>query len=263
MLRFAVLLSLPFLGCIPNETLITPPLVTACTGPVPSALRAATYNIKSGSQTSLQEVGDVLAGIAPDIVALEELNYDPKQSNADADQPRVLSDRLGQHYVFAAALSRGGSHLYGIALSSRFPFKSVSRIDLRALGAAEPRVAIDATLCVGSKEVRVIATHADVWQPMPGIATVASHLDAQVSSPTLVLGDLNVKATDTAASELLTSHGLTDLIAKYAEGPTFWSDNKRIDYIFADAWLTAHSTGAAIGNIKASDHFPVWADFAL
>jgi endonuclease/exonuclease/phosphatase family metal-dependent hydrolase len=258
--RLLLLMPLAF-ACIPNETMISPAVVDACTGTTPSSMRVASYNIKSASQTSIATVGDTLVEIAPDIVALQEVNYDP-HGPSDADQPKTLAARLGYPYVFAAALSRGGSHLYGIVLASKFPMKRVDRIDLVTVGAAEPRVAIDATLCVGSKEVRVIATHADVWKPAPNIQTLATHLDPQVTSPTIVLGDMNVPAPDPSVDPIV-SHGMVDLIGKLAPGPTFWSDPKRIDYLFVDHSLEAQAKDAAIGTTKASDHYPIWADFTL
>jgi endonuclease/exonuclease/phosphatase family metal-dependent hydrolase len=151
---------------------------------------------------------------------------------------------------------------YGIALLSRLPVKSVKRIDLRAAWSAEPRVAIDAVVCAGSLPMRVISTHADVWTPAPNISVIADQLAAHVSTPTIVMGDLNVRP-DAAATHALVSHGLVDLIGKLSEGPTFWSDDKRLDYLFVDDLLRSYAVAAGIGTSKASDHYPIWADFDL
>lgn len=259
MTRIAVLLLPLAIACIPNDTLVLPDgMVTECSGEVPATLRVMSYNVKSGAQTSLEEVGDVIVAQHPDLLALQEVNVDLEHQ----DQVQLLAARLGFPYVYAAALSRGLSHTYGNALISRYPLKRVERIDLRASGAAEPRVAIDVTLCAGATEVRVLATHADVWKPSPNIDTLCGHLAAKVESPTILLGDLNVRPTD-AEPGTIAAHGLVDLIGKLAEGATFWSDGKRLDYLYVDPSLEAKATGASIGSSKASDHHPIWADFAL
>jgi endonuclease/exonuclease/phosphatase family metal-dependent hydrolase len=253
-------LLLPFaFACIPNETMVVAEsMVPQCSGEVPKTMRVASYNVKSGAQSSLAEVGDVLVQIHPDVVALQEINVDPEHE----DQAKILAGRLGFPYVYAAALSRGLSHTYGIALISRFPLKKVDRIDLRAVGAAEPRVAIDAQMCVGNTELRVLATHADVWAPAPNIDTLCQHLAPTVTQKTLLLGDLNVMPTERSPKEI-EAHGLTDVIGKLSEGPTFWSADKRIDYVFVDSSLMPKVIDAAIGTSKASDHYPVWVDIAM
>ena len=134
------------------------------------------------------------------------------------DQVKTLAARLGYPYVYASALSRGMSHTYGIALISRFPLSRVERINLWTAGAAEPRVTIDATVCVGAMPVRVLATHADVWQPSPNLEEVRKHLASTVTEKTIVLGDFNVEPGDGPA-ERFTRNGLVDLIGKQAEGP--------------------------------------------
>jgi endonuclease/exonuclease/phosphatase family metal-dependent hydrolase len=259
LLRYLFVVALSFLwGCMPNDTLVVPQLVAKCEGPTPAVMRIGSYNVKSGKETSLEKVGDTIEEMSPDILALQEIDVGNPRTGR-VDQARALSDRLGTQFIYAAALSHGEG-TYGIALLSRYPIMSVKRINLRARWAAEPRVAIDATVCVGSMPMRIITTHADVWAPMPNITELAAQLPTPVNGPTLVLGDFNVKP-DEPEPRLIEMHGLTDLIGKFSEGPTFWADNKRIDYLFADASLTAHAIGAQIGTSKASDHHPVWADF--
>ncbi len=228
---------------------------------MPRSLRVASYNVKSGSETSLTRVREVIAGISADVVALQEVNVDVK-SVGEADQVATLGHPLGYQSLYAATLSRGGIGTYGIGVLTRLPVKSVRRIELTAPGAAEPRVAIDTTLCAGKLPIRVIATHADVWQPAPNIETLARELDGPVSAPTILLGDLNVKPNNPAIQSIAT-HGLVDLIGKLSEGPTFWPRPKRLDYVFVDGSLARSVVGAGIGTSRASDHYPVWVDFAF
>ena len=256
--RIAPLLLAVCLSCIPDKTLILPAMVEKCEGEVRQSLRVASYNVKSGSETSLTQVREVIGAISADVVALQEVNVSAKK-----DQVTTLGQPLGYQSIYAATLRRGGVGTYGIGLLTRLPVKSVRRIELAyASGAAEPRVAIDAIVCVGEMPVRIIATHADVWQPAPDIKKLAGELDDRSSTPTILMGDLNVKPTDPAI-ESITTHGLIDLISRFSEGPTFWSRPKRLDYVFVDSSLAEKAVGTSIGTSRASDHHPVWADFTL
>lgn len=171
-----LLLAAVFLSCIPDKTLIVPPMVERCEGEVPRSLRVASYNVKSGVESSLSRVREVIAGLSANVVALQEVNVDVKRTG-EADQVATLGQPLGYQSIYAATLSRMGLGTYGIGLLTRLPVKSVRRIELSASGAAEPRVAIDATLCAGALPIRVIATHADVWQPVPNLETLATELE--------------------------------------------------------------------------------------
>jgi len=258
--RIAPLLFAVCLSCIPDKTLILPTMVERCEGEVPPSLRVASYNVESGSETSLARVREVIGGISADVVALQEVNVDLKKGG-EADQVTTLAQPLGYQSIYAATLSRGGIGTYGIALLSRLPVMSVRRIELPdAIGSAEPRVAIDAIVCVGKMPIRIIATHADVWQPTRNLELLAGELEG--STPTILLGDLNVKPNDPEL-ERIKAHGLIDLIGKFSEGPTFWARPKRLDYVFVDSSLAQWAVGASIGSSRASDHHPVWADFAL
>jgi endonuclease/exonuclease/phosphatase family metal-dependent hydrolase len=246
-------------ACIPNDTFQAPPPAKQCTGSMPGTMRVASYNVASGQKSSMDEIANIIGEISPDIIALQEVNVGAAGGDG-RDQPALVADKLGYQKIYAATVTRGGIGTYGIALLSRYPILSSSRIDLSGVGWAEPRVVIDATICVGDKPVRVLATHTDVWQPQPGIDQLSAHLDPHVKSPTLLMGDLNEQPTEAGLVEL-EAHGLHDDVGRFAEGPTYWSDNKRIDYVMSDDSLNALATGAGIGTEKASDHLPVWVDF--
>ena len=52
-------------------------------------MRIASYNVKSGKETSLQAVGDTIEEMSPDVLALQELDVD-NPATGRVDQPRVL-----------------------------------------------------------------------------------------------------------------------------------------------------------------------------
>ena len=95
-------------------------------------LTLMSYNIKVGSWTAggLEAVAAVIAGVNPDIVALQEVDRGMARTG-HVDQAAWLSERLGYHAVFAPA--SGGAAFgveygeYGIAMLSRRPIMEHDR----------------------------------------------------------------------------------------------------------------------------------------
>lgn len=256
-LTFAALLF----GCTPNYTLIAPSLTACDPSAAPAgSLRVASYNLKSGLETSLDQVAAAIEQLSPDIIALQEVDRFVDRSGR-VDQAKVLADRLGYQEIYAAAIDRGGGS-YGIALLSRLPVASVERVNLRAAGSYEPRVAIDAQVCVGPQVLRVVATHADVLAATANLAALAEKLAPGVGQGVILLGDLNEKPTGSGPKRLRGA-GFLDVIGAKAEGVSFWPNQTRIDYLFVDSPLSDHAVAAGIEQNKASDHYPVYVDFDL
>lgn len=255
-----LLLSALLTACSePSETLDVPEL-TSCEGtPTPTRpLRVATYNIKSGLWSSLEEVGDVLEELDADVIALQEVDRLAERTGG-VDQAKELAERLEMQHAFAAARTEGSGD-YGVALLSRLPFREVRRIGLESGNLTfEPRVALDATLCLGERELRAVSVHADVypWAAADHARSLVQKLeetarDEQVLR--LVAGDLN--ATPDAAGPLaLVAAGLVDIIAALGEAATFL--DQRIDYVLADRPLADGLLDVDVIDSDASDHRPV------
>lgn len=253
-------------GCSqPSDTLVGPdggPCEGAAT--VEGPLRIATYNIKSGLYSSLDEVGDVLEEIDADVVALQEVDRLTERTDLQ-DQAKELGDRLGMEHAFAAARTEGTGD-YGVALLSRLPFREVRRLPLESKNMVlEPRVALDATLCFGEQEIRAVSVHADVypWAAADHARSLGEQLEATASDDTglrVVAGDLN--ATPDADGPLaLIAKGLVDVIAPFGELPTFL--DQRIDYLLTDRPLADGTIDVKVLDSNASDHRPVVAEMEL
>ncbi len=249
----------PLAACTPNYTFVTPAFSSCPAGAVgPSRLRVASYNLKSGLETNLDQVADAIGEISPDVIGLQEVDHFVHRTG-NVDQAKVLADRFGYQEIFAGAIDRGGG-AYGIALLTRLPIESASRIDLQATGTYEPRVAIDARVCVGPQALRVVTTHADVIAATANVATLASRIAGGVGRGLIFMGDLNEGPTGGGPKSMVRT-GMVDVIGLKAEGITFWPNKSRIDYLFVDPPLREHVVSAAIDQNKASDHYPVYADF--
>jgi endonuclease/exonuclease/phosphatase family metal-dependent hydrolase len=226
------------------------------------ALRLATYNIKAGKHSSLEQVLATLKALDADVISLQEV--EGGLGDAD-DQAAWLAEQLGMEVAFASA-RRARNHHFGVAILSRVPILETKRVPLPARFSLEPRVALDARLCVGAgAPLRVIAVHSDVfgWSAKANAATLAELARSSVGEGVVVAGDLNAVPT-TAAVAALKGAGLLDIIGEHAEGPTFPGIfERRIDYLFVDGPLASGVRKVRIDESRASDHLPVVADFDL
>jgi len=227
----------------------------------PRRLRVASYNIKSATMQSLEEIAHVLATLDADVVALQEVDRHLPRSGG-RDEAQWLAQALGYNHAFAGALKRDGG-AYGVALLSRLPIAAAERLALLSPASTEPRVALHVTLCAGARPFHVVASHTDVlpWSALENINTLADHLRPLVGKGLLLLADLN-SLPGWPGPRVLTGLGLADLIGLHAEGTTFVGDplGRRLDYIFSDAPFTRRFSSAGIHPHTASDHLPVFAD---
>ncbi|MHB8872055.1 MAG: endonuclease/exonuclease/phosphatase family protein [Myxococcaceae bacterium] len=223
----------------------------------PARLRVASYNLKSGMHTSLDEVAQVIAELSPDVIALQEVDRFVQRSGG-VDQAQVIAEKLGYQEIYAAAMDRGTGS-YGIALLTKLPVESVARVDLQATGTYEPRVAIDARMCVGPQTLRVVTTHADVLAAAANVLTVAARIAPAVGRGMIFMGDFN-EGPGGVGPRKLRGQGMLDLIGQRAEGITFWPNKSRLDYLFVDSPLSERVLDVAITQNKASDHYPVYVD---
>ncbi len=219
------------------------------------------FNIKSGLESSLDDVGTQLESMHADLIGLQEVDVGVDRTQR-ADQAAVLAERLGMRHVFVGAIRRGGGD-YGIALLSRLPLTRVERIDLSAANTYEHRVAIDASVCANGQEIRVITVHADNmgWSAAGDVHSLVAQLGA-LRGPLVLMGDLNATPTDEGPQTLI-SLGLVDEIRRFNEGRTFLGSNRRIDYIFATPSLDQHVVESGRVETTVSDHIPVFADFTV
>src|SRR5205809_7438036 len=95
-------------------------------------MRLATYNIRAGrgidDRRSIQRVIDVLRGINPDVVCLQEVEK-RLPPHVLEDQPAILSRALGMSVRFQAnwRLAPGA---FGNAILSRFPIVTYAEYTL-------------------------------------------------------------------------------------------------------------------------------------
>lgn len=226
-----------------------------------NTLRIMSYNIRNGmgidDKTDYQRTADVINRIAPDVVAVQEVDSMTGRSNR-TDVLRVLAEKTRLHPVFAPAIPYDGGK-YGIGILSKE--KPVSTRFLPLPGREEAR----ALLIVEFADYIFCCTHLSLT-PEDGIASVPVIRQVAEASdkPLFIAGDWNA----TPGSTLLTEMEKDFRILSDPKQPTFPADqpDSCLDYIAGyiskGIPFTRLST-SVVSEPVASDHRPIVADVRL
>jgi endonuclease/exonuclease/phosphatase family metal-dependent hydrolase len=234
----------PLAAC-PGRTKATAPRV-----------RIASWNIKAARAAPLDALAAEMRAMDADVIALQEVDVRTRRSG-DVDQPGTLAARLGFHHVFAASI-RWNEGDYGLALVSKWPLVHVERRRVGVTDPGEPRIVLDATVCVAGRPLRILNHHADdlAATRARSFADVQQIAAAAIGHGLLLVGDLN-EGADGPGIRMLRASGLVDL---GAEGGVSTSDAGRVDYVFADPQLARHASAARVWRTSNSDHHAVLTD---
>lgn len=218
------------------------------------------------------QLASAIREMAPDVVALEELN----QRQADA-LARALEDTWPHRFTF-------GDSYEGRGVFSRYPLRGETVLEI-ASGRPDALVEVD----VEGEELRLLVGHPRPPKLRGRTLDIPFALQRQLlrladlaleASPAVLLGDFNVRP-DTSIYARLRERGLLDAFAESGEGPerTFpvrlergpmMAGRKmrvktpplfRLDYI----WHTPdiRSLATWVGGDTGSDHLPVLSRLAV
>lgn len=228
-------------------------------------LTIATWNIHKGvgsdRRRDLIRTADVIAEIAPDIIALQEVDrrFGSRAGLFDLDH---LHDRTGLRPI--RVHTHGPSHGWhgNLVLIREGHVTATETIRLPGL---EPRGALIAELTIRRRRLRVIAAHFGLLRRSR--QAQARHLldllSGRDACPTLLMGDLNEwRGGPGSPLEILAEHfvpapAVPSFPARY---PLLALDRMMIAPRGRIADLQAHDTPLAR---KASDHLPLRARLAL
>jgi endonuclease/exonuclease/phosphatase (EEP) superfamily protein YafD len=189
----------------------------------------------------------------PDFVVLEEVNAKWIDSLA----------RVGELLPYSRVEPRDDN--FGIALFSKFPLVNSETI---TTGAGIPTLI--ASIQLPNAEFRLIATH-----PLPPIGRVYSHQRnqqlsrladyCQLSTPVILMGDLNTTPWNTHFQRLVKKSGLLDSSVGRGLQPSWPSQNALtripIDHFLHSDQVKVHRR--SIGPYVGSDHFPLVVEFEI
>lgn len=224
-----------------------------------------TFNIKTGSLSSLETIADIIVRSAADVVAVQEVDKGTNRSHG-VDQPARLALLTNMQASFAPGLHDYDGGQYGLVVLVTKALEVVASRghDLDQVEAGETRAALEVHIAARSgsnRELTFINTHLD-HRSSRNRAAQAAHLNrigtaAGARRPVLLAGDLN--ATD---------GGETMGILR-----EFWTPAQ--EQVFGIDWVLHHGQGWQARSARelmqqdhpqardASDHVPVIVDYEL
>jgi endonuclease/exonuclease/phosphatase family metal-dependent hydrolase len=219
-------------------------------------IRIATWNIRAAQSAPVNLLAAELKAMQVDVVALQEVDVRTRRGNF-VDEPGELAAALGFHYAFAASIKWDEGH-YGLAVLSRWPLSQVKRHRVDSTSEAEPRIVLEATVCVSGRELRLFDHHADrrTASRALGFASLRQIVKDDFGHGVLILGDLN-EYPDAPGVRSLIDEGFVDLGASDAVDTV---STGRVDYVLADPLLAHLVSPARVWPTDKSDHHAVLAD---
>jgi endonuclease/exonuclease/phosphatase family metal-dependent hydrolase len=241
---------------------------------VPSELKIVSYNIRWRGGDDLRQLIKLLKDDpeigGAQVIGLQEVDRN-KRRTGNVNTAREIAEALGMRYAWAAPPDTDGDdeEETGVALLSVFPMTDVGRIVLTHEGPERRRrVAVGATLQVGTNTLRVYSVHAETRMPVEKKvehwrAVLDDLRDFPKVGAAIILGDFNtIKQKDVnAARRLFAGEGFTTPIP---DERTTWKTfivELKLDWLWLRG-LEARSSGID-KDIDLSDHWPLWVKVKL
>jgi endonuclease/exonuclease/phosphatase family metal-dependent hydrolase len=231
-----------------------------------STIKVASYNIHKGIGTDRKRnparILKVLAELDADIVCLQEA--DLRFGTRASVLPRFLIEGHSDYIPVPLDVQHDSMGWHGNAILVRRGI-TVERHDILHIPCLEPRGVVTATLGIGGVSVSVFGMHLDLsglWRARQARAIAALGDAARRHRPTVLMGDLNEWRANAGAFREFGKH-----FALLDPGPSFPSRRPlgRLDRIMHCDRLVAKDCGVYRSALAAtaSDHLPVWAEFAV
>ena len=202
--------------------------------------------------------------IARELARLLGMNY----ASAMNHLPRGEEAQARQWYLdFEEHIAPDDAGDTGLAFLSRWPLAHTERLDLPWTDCAwRPRLALAATVAIGSRRLHLFNSHIDPHASIEGqLEQHRAVLERanQVKGATILLGDFNTlsKRSCVAMRRLLESNGFT---TPFPTGTATWRAGLirlHTDWIFTRG-IEITRCGVA-RRLGVSDHWPVWAEVNL
>jgi endonuclease/exonuclease/phosphatase family metal-dependent hydrolase len=220
-----------------------------------------TYNIRKGQ--AIQKAGEAFQRAERlrevDVILLQEM----EETGVER-----LARWLRANYVYYPAFTRRNGRNAGNAILTCWPLVDARKVILprRHPVTGQLRIAVRATVDIGESSITVYCVHTETY------STLASHRSAQVAaivddigpgdSPVIVAGDFN-SVSRRSVRRIEEQFAAVGLVRASADaGPTITKLRFRssVDHVFARA-LDPIASGT-VGDADASDHVPLWVQFA-
>lgn len=229
-------------------------------------LKVMTYNLRFGELASMEEIAEFISSENPDLVALQECDWDTARERAPKQNGvkfiNELAYRTGMFGIYGKSIDYKGGY-YGVAILSRYPVTRMERIPLPNPDHREQRIMLVTEVEMPEgRSVKFICTHLEVSSSDARIQQVDfinGRLDGD--GPVLLAGDMNSTPDSPEMRQLMSRwKNLTN------DGLTYSSSHPqiKIDYIvgYPSEDIELISTEVRTG-VMLSDHFPVVSEIAI
>jgi endonuclease/exonuclease/phosphatase family metal-dependent hydrolase len=240
--------------------------------------RILTYNVHrcigTDGRLDVGRVSDVIAGLRPDIVALQELDV-RRARTGGVDQAHEIAQRLDMAFHFNAAMHIEEEQ-YGDAILTRYPERLIKAGPLPGLHERlrlEPRGALWVALEVEGRSLQILNAHLGLVPREqrlqaaalagPDWVGAANHGD-----PLIVLGDFTATAPSVVYRTMTARLADARRRARWKRASTTFPSAfplLRIDHLFVNAAVSVERVEAPYSSATrvASDHLPLVMDFSL
>lgn len=181
-----------------------------------------------------------------DIVSLHEV-----RGGYGTNQAQELGELLGMSAVFAPTEWRWGRNDFGNGLLTNVELSQMHQIPLAMSGHAY-RNALLTSFRLEDKTVQLLIAHVDLTEDRDQQLSAVTNLFLSLKKPALLLGDLNVKATDPRMRSLMATPGIRSALAA--------TPGRGRDWVIMKGFRTV---SAAVVDSEASDHAFVQTELQL
>jgi len=226
-----------------------------------NTIRIMSYNIRNGkgmdNVTDYQRIADVITGLSPDVVALQELDSVTNRSNR-TDVLTRLASLTAMYPVYGASISFDGGK-YGIGVLSKEKPLSWKRIPLP--GREEAR----SLLMVEYRDYLFCCTHFSLnGEDRLTSVDVINQVVKDVNKPVILAGDLNAVPGTPVLEAFKQKWAILSDTTRF----TFPADkpDRTIDYILGytpKGYTYSVWQRRVVNEPVASDHLPLFADVRL
>ncbi len=226
-----------------------------------NTIRVMSYNVRNAlgldNKADYQRIADVITGVAPDVVALQELDSVTNRSNR-VDVLSRLAGLTTMYPVYGASIPYDGGK-YGIGILSKRKPLSWKRIPLP--GREERR----SLLMVEFPDYVFCCTHFSLNQDdRQASVSIINQAVSVYNKPVILGGDINA----TPESPVMEAFSKNWAILTNAKQPTIPADQPKetIDYILGytpKGYTYSVWQNCVLNEPVASDHLPIFTDIRL
>ncbi len=213
---------------------------------------------------NLDQIAEVLIRESPDIVALQEVDYNSFW-NGRFDHITYLAEKAGYQYYFSGNHTNRLQLSYGTALLSKYPLTNQVSLNLVNYRLLPAKGLVSATILVNDLEIDVTSLHLDFTSNLLRKKQIEQLTEHQQSRKRtcIIMGDFNAdyQSSNSVIRKISEILKLTSFKPENSFGGTFRFTKKRLDWILVPEEIQFLSY-RHLDDIL-SDHMAIVADLSI